>query len=218
MSAAPDFSALAGYASKEKWGLAFANAGAALARAREVYDKGLKVTLKQNKPEGEAQARAQIKQVASVIREAKDQARAPFERASRITAAMTEAPAMEKSALAAAEAILAKVRTLEQGPVAGAREKFPASDAKITARFAPFAKMADDTKTIGILSRPSIRRMPKEMPTMLLLLRPPMPLEGQRRRFPRTGQNSKKIWTSYTAAIPKSFERHEGGILCLYLS
>ncbi|MCG8549791.1 MAG: hypothetical protein MI799_05240, partial [Desulfobacterales bacterium] len=91
-------------------------------------------------------ARAQIKQVNSVIREAKDQARAPFERASRIKAAMTDAPATEGSALAAAEVILSEIRTLEQGPVAGAREKFPASDAKITARFAPFAKMADDTK------------------------------------------------------------------------
>nr|WP_320190009.1 hypothetical protein [uncultured Desulfobacter sp.] len=146
MSASPDFSSLAKYASKEKWDTAFANADATLARARDVYDKGLKITLKQNKPEGEAQALAQIKQVNSVIREAKGQAKAPFERASRIKAAMTDAPAMEKSALAAAEVILSTVQSLEQGPVAKAREKFPASDAKITARFAPFSKMVDDTK------------------------------------------------------------------------
>ena len=146
MSASPDFSALAKYASKEKWNTAFADADTTLARAGEVYAKGLKVTLKQNKPEGEAQALAQIKQVNSVIREARDQATAPFERASRIKAAMTDAPAMEESALAAAEVILSTVQTLEQGPVAKAKEKFPATDAKITARFAPFSKMADDTK------------------------------------------------------------------------
>lgn len=145
MSASPDFSALAEYAAKEKWDTAFADAGATLARAREVYDKGLKVTLKQNKPEGEAQALAQIKQVTSVIRDARDQAKAPFERASRIRAAMTDAPAMAESAMAAAEVILSTVQNLAQGPVAKARDAFPGSDAKITARFAPFSKMADDT-------------------------------------------------------------------------
>jgi len=145
LSASPDFSALAKYAAREKWDMAFANAGTTLARAQEVYDKGLKVTLKQNKPEGEAQALAQIKQVNSVIREAKDQAKAPFERASRIKAAMTGAKTMKTSALASADTILSKVQRLAQGPVAKATEAFPGSEAKITARFAPFSKMADDT-------------------------------------------------------------------------
>lgn len=147
LSASPDFSAMAEYASKEKWDTAFANAGATLTRARQVYDKGLKVTIKQNKPEGEAQALAQIKQVNSVIREAKNQATAPFKRVSRIKAAMAGAQAMQKSALASADTILSKVQGLEQGSVAKAKEKFPGSEAKIAARFAPFSKMADDTKT-----------------------------------------------------------------------
>jgi len=145
LSASPDFSAMAEYAAGEKWDMAFANAGTTLTRARDVYDKGLKVTLKQNKPEGEAQALAQIKQVNSVIREAKDQAKSPFERASRIKAAMTGAKAMETSALASADTILSKVQILAQGPVAKAKETFLGSEAKITARFAPFSKMADDT-------------------------------------------------------------------------
>ena len=147
LSASPEFSAMAEYASKEKWDTAFANADATLARARAVYDKGLKVTLKQNKPEGDAQALAQIKQVNAVIREAKNQAIAPFKRISRIKAAMTGAHPMQKSALASADTILSKVQRLEQGPVAKAKEKFPGSEDKITARFAPFSKMADETKT-----------------------------------------------------------------------
>lgn len=146
LSASSDFSDLAEYAVKEKWDTAFADAGTTLARARDVYEKGLNVTLKQNKPEDEAQALAQIKQVSGVVREARAQATAPFERASRIKAAMTDAPAMEKSARASAEAILSKVQDLAQGPVAKAKETFPDSDAKIAARFAPFAKMADDAK------------------------------------------------------------------------
>ncbi|NDY73608.1 hypothetical protein DO021_17840 [Desulfobacter hydrogenophilus] len=146
LSASPDFSAMAEYASREKWNTAFANAGATLTRAQKVYDKGLKVTIKQDKPEGEARAQAQIKQVNSVIREAKNQAMAPFKRVSRIKAAMTGTLAMEKSALASAETILSKVQRLEQGPVAKAKETFPDSEAKITARFAPFSKMADETK------------------------------------------------------------------------
>ena len=145
LSASPQFSAMAEYAAKEKWDMAFANAGATLIRAQKVYDKGLKVTLKQNKPEGEAQALVQIKQVNSVIREAKDQAISPFKRASRIKAAMTGAEAMEKSALASADTIVSKVQRLAQGPVVKAKETFPDSEAKIRARFAPFSKMADDT-------------------------------------------------------------------------
>ena len=146
LSASPDFSAMAAYASKEKWDTAFANAGATLTRAQEVYDKGLKVTIKQNKPEGEAQAQAQIKQVNSVIRKAKEQAKAPFERARRIKAAMTGTLAMDRSALASADTILSKVQDLEQGPLAKAKEDFSGSEAKITARFAPFSKMADETR------------------------------------------------------------------------
>lgn len=146
LSSSPDFSAMAEYAAREKWDTAFANATATLARAQEVYDKGLKVTIKQDKPEGEAQAKAQVKQVNSVIQEAKNQAKLPFERVSRIKAAMTEPQAMETSALSYADTILSKVQSLEQGPVAKAKEKFPDSAAKITARFAPFSKMADDTK------------------------------------------------------------------------
>ena len=146
LAASKDFVALAGYAAKEKWDTAFAAAAATLDRAQQVYDKGLKATLKQNKPEGEAKALVQIKQVSAVIKEARDQARAPFERAGRIQAAMAGTQAMETSALAAAETILSTVQGLAQGPVARAREQFPGSDAKITARFAPFAKMADDTR------------------------------------------------------------------------
>ncbi|NWH03438.1 hypothetical protein [Desulfobacter latus] len=147
LSASPEFSAMAEYASKEKWDTAFANAGATLARARQVYDKGLDVTLKQDNPEGEAQALVQIKQVNAVIREAKNQATAPFKRVRRIKAAMTGVQAMQNSALAAADTILSTVQGLEQGPVAKAKEKFPGSEDKITARFAPFSKMADETKT-----------------------------------------------------------------------
>jgi len=147
LSGAPDFSAMAEYAAREKWDAAFANATATLTRAQAVYDKGLKVTIKQDKPEGETQALAQIKQVNSVIREAKNQAKTPFERASRIKAAMTGTRAMEASALSYADTILSKLQSLEQGPVAKAKEKFPGSEAKITARFAPFSKMADDTRT-----------------------------------------------------------------------
>lgn len=146
LSASPDFSAMAEYAAREKWNTAFANAGVTLTRAQKVYDKGLKVTIKQDKPEGEAQALAQVKQVNSVIREAKKQATAPFKRVSRIKSAMTGAQAMQKSALASADTILSKVQSLEQDPVVQAKEKFPGSEAKITARFAPFSKMADDTK------------------------------------------------------------------------
>ena len=146
LSTSPDFSVMSEYAEREKWATAFANAGATLARAQDVYDKGLNVTIKQNKPEGEAQALAQIRQVNSIIREAQNQAKAPFERVSRITAAMTGTQAMERSALDSADTILSKVEHLEQGPVAKAKEQFPASEAKITARFAPFVKMADDTK------------------------------------------------------------------------
>jgi len=146
LSASPDFSAMAAYAAREKWDTAFANATATLARAQAVYDKGLNLTIKQDKPEGEAQANVQIKQVNSVIQEAKNQAKSPFERVSRIKAAMTEPRAMETSALASADTILSKVQSLEQGPVAKAKEKFPGSAAKIMARFAPFSKMADDTK------------------------------------------------------------------------
>lgn len=145
LSASPDFSDMAEYAAREKWDTAFANAAATLTRAREVYDKGLKVTIQQNKPEDDARAQDQIKQVNSVIREAKDQAKSPFERAGRIKAAMTGTRAMETAALAWADTILSKVQSLEQGPVAKAKEKFPGSEAKITARFAPFSKMADDT-------------------------------------------------------------------------
>ena len=145
LSASPDFSAMTGYAAREKWDTAFDNATATLTRAQEVYDKGLKITIKQGKPEGEVQAQIQIKQVNSVIREAKAQAKEPFMRAGRIKAAMTGARAMETSALASADTILSKVQRLEQGPVAKAKEKFPASEAKITARFAPFSKMAEDT-------------------------------------------------------------------------
>ncbi len=146
LSASPDFSAMAGYASREKWDTAFANASTTLARAQQVYDQGLKVTIKQDKPEGEAQAQIQIKQVNSVIREARNQAQAPFERAARIKAAMTGTRAMETAALASAETILSKVQHLAQGPVAKAKEQFPGSEEKITARFAPFSKMADDAK------------------------------------------------------------------------
>lgn len=146
LTASKDFSALAEYAAREKWDAAFANAGATLTRAQAVYDKGLKVTIKQDKPEGEAQAKAQIKQVSSVIRKAKAQTRAPFERAARIKTAMTDTRAMETAALAAAGTILSTVQHLEQGPMVKAREKFPGSDEKITARFAPLSKMADDTK------------------------------------------------------------------------
>ncbi len=145
MSTSPDFSAMAGYASREKWDMAFPTAAATLARAREVYDKGLKVTMEQDKPEGETQARAQIRQVNSVVQEARNQAKMPFERISRITAAMTQTQAMETSALACSDTILSKVQSLEQGPVARAKESFPDSETQITARFAPFSKMADDT-------------------------------------------------------------------------
>lgn len=146
LSTSPDFSAMAEYAAREKWGRAFADAGATLARAQDLYDKGLNVTIKQDNPEGEVQALAQIKQINSIIRDAKDQAKAPLERVSRITAAMNGTQAMERSALESADTILSKVQGLEQGPVAKAKEQFPASEAKITARFAPFVKMADDTK------------------------------------------------------------------------
>ncbi|MGD9687517.1 MAG: hypothetical protein AB7U43_11155, partial [Desulfobacter sp.] len=146
LSTSPDFSAMAEYAAREKWGRAFADAGATLARAQDLYDKGLNVTIKQDKPEGDVQALAQIKQVNSIIRDAKDQAKAPLERVSRITAAMNRTQAMERSALESADTILSKVQGLEQEPVAKAKEQFPASEAKITARFAPFVKMADDTK------------------------------------------------------------------------
>jgi len=145
LSGSPDFSAMAGYAAREKWDRAFADAATTLARAREVYDRGLKVTLKQDHPEGEALALAQIEQVSSVIREARDQATAPFERAARIRAAMADARAMETSALAAADTILSTVQRLAQGPVAKAMEQFPGSEAKIAARFALFSKMADNT-------------------------------------------------------------------------
>ena len=117
LSASPDFSDMAEYAAREKWDTAFANAAATLTRAREVYDKGLKVTIQQDKPEDDARAQAQIKQVNSVIREAKDQAKRPFERAGRIKAAMTGTRAMETAALAWADTILSKVQSLEQGPV-----------------------------------------------------------------------------------------------------
>lgn len=146
LSGSPDFSAMAPYASREKWDTAFAGASATLARARDLYDKGLKITIKQNKPEGEIRARAQIKQVNAVIQEARDQARMPLERADRIRAAMTGARAMEKSALAWADTILSTVQNLEQGPVRKAMERFPGSQAKIMARFARFAKMAEDTR------------------------------------------------------------------------
>lgn len=146
LSTSPDFSAMAEYAAREKWGRAFADAGATLARAQDLYDKGLNVTIKQDKPEGDVQALAQIKQVNSIIRDAKDQAKAPLERVSRITAAMNRTQAMERSALESADTILSKVQGLEQEPVAKAKEQFPASEAKITARFAPFVKMADNTK------------------------------------------------------------------------
>ncbi len=145
-NASPKFSAMAPYAAKEKWDGAFDKASATLTRAKEVYDKGLGVTIKQNRPEGAAQAKAQIKQVNSVIQEAKSQAQAPFERISRIQAAMTGTQAMEKAALAASDTIMSTVAALDQGPVAKAREKFPDSLDKINARFAPFSKMADATR------------------------------------------------------------------------
>ncbi|MGD9825450.1 hypothetical protein [Desulfobacter sp.] len=60
-----------------------------------------------------------------MIQEAKNQAKSPFERVSRIKAAMIGARAMETSALSYADTILSKVQSLEQGPVAKAKGKFP---------------------------------------------------------------------------------------------
>ena len=141
------FAALTAYAAKEKWEAAFDRAQTTLKRAREVYDKGLGATLKQNKPEGAAQATAQIKQVKSVLNEAKKQAQFPFDRMARIQAAMKNTDAMEKSALAASDTIVSKIASLEQGPVAKAKEKFPESVDKINARFSPFSKMTNDTQS-----------------------------------------------------------------------
>ena len=147
LSASPDFSAMAEYASKEKWDTAFANAGATLTRAREVYDKGLKVTIKQNKPEGEAQALAQIKQVNSVIREAKNQATAPFKRVTQDQGSHDRGPRPCRNPPWPRQIpSCQRSNDLEQGPVAKAKENFPGSEAKIMARFAPFSKMADETK------------------------------------------------------------------------
>lgn len=60
-----------------------------------------------------------------MIQEAKNQAKSPFERVSRIKAAMIGARAMETSALSCADTILSKVQNLEQGPVAKTKGKFP---------------------------------------------------------------------------------------------
>ncbi|WDP91378.1 MAG: hypothetical protein HUN04_17395 [Desulfobacter sp.] len=141
-----DFKPMAGYAAKENWAGGFGRAKVILSRARGLFDSELAPIMKKNDPQGEVQARVQINRINKVLQEAKDQADSPFARMDRIRAAMDGPQSFYVSGGDAGRSILEKIKTLDEGPVAEARKKFPDNLSKIDHRFAPFSKIQSNTR------------------------------------------------------------------------
>ncbi len=145
LASSDSFKPMAGYAKKENWSQSFDQAQATLSRGQGLYDTDLKPLLKENDPEKAVAVRVQINRIKKVIQEARHKAQQPFDRMDRIRTAMKDTKNIYTRTGTSAKKILARIQTLEAGPVAEALEKFPESASKINARVAPLAKMGQNT-------------------------------------------------------------------------
>jgi len=141
------FKPIAAYAQKEDWNQMFAKADQELSRAGDLYKKDLLPLVKKNKPELAPQVIVQTKRINQVIQEARQQANGPINRFLRIREAMDNTDDIHSKAGTIDQKITTRVTNLKTGPVAKARDKFPDSVGNIDARFAPFLKILQDTKT-----------------------------------------------------------------------
>ncbi|OQY52443.1 MAG: hypothetical protein B6230_02695 [Desulfobacteraceae bacterium 4572_89] len=142
-----EFQPIASYAQKENWDQMFEKAEGTLARANDLYKKDLAPLVKKNKPDLAPQVLVQTKRITQVIQESRQLAKGPVNRFSRIREAMDNTDDIQKEAESNQGKIAAMVAGLATGPVAKAREQFPDAVPEIDARFAPFLKIQQDTKT-----------------------------------------------------------------------
>jgi len=140
------FAPIATYAQKEAWDTLFAEANNSLDRAGDLHKQELVPLLKKNTPESAPQVLVQTKRINQVIQEARQQAKGPVNRFSRIREALDNTDAVQTTAQAIAQRIIAQVSDLEKDAVTKAREAFPDTIEKIDTRFSPFLKMQQAAK------------------------------------------------------------------------
>ncbi len=148
------FKPVALYAKKEGWDQYFVKANQDLDRARELNKNELVPLVKKNKPESAQKVLTQTKRVNQVIQEARQQAKGPINRFSRIREAMDNTDDIQAKSKSMGKKIMTRITGLATGPVAKARDSFPDTIGKIDARFAPFLKIQKDSKTrLDIINR-----------------------------------------------------------------
>ena len=141
------FKPVAIYDQREDWDQLFAKANQELTRARDLNKTELAPLVKKNDPETAAQVVTQTDRIRQVIQAAGQQAKSPINRFLRISDALENTDEIYSKSENLGQKIATQINTLENAPVAKARNTFPDSLGKIDTRFAPFIKIDQNTKT-----------------------------------------------------------------------
>lgn len=130
---------------EEDWQGYLTNATDILNEARTQYDAQMRPWLKANKPEHEGQVLTLTLKIKRDIKQARDMAKAPYDRFMALKATAGKMDMILRESLGQADTIQNGIAGLENGPYAKAMTDFPDSKKSIQNRFAPFSKLKTDT-------------------------------------------------------------------------
>jgi hypothetical protein len=141
----PGFSPVKKFAQRENWAEKFSLAQAELDRAQSVYDKELAPLIKENRPQLAPEVIKRTDRIKKIIINARNMARYPAARFSKLAQAIVNADNIQTEAKSAAAEIMKIVDRLRTGPVEKAMNDFPDIRNKISAKFAPMTELARQT-------------------------------------------------------------------------
>ena len=142
-----EFKPIQVFAQKENWDNQFKTAHDALVRAKALYDKDLYPLIKKNKPELTEPVKKEINRIKTVIKDAEKLSLQPVQRFSSIIKTINNADPFNKKANDNAAQISQIVSLIQTGVVAKALTDFPDLTEKINARFAPAARLSQESTT-----------------------------------------------------------------------
>lgn len=145
LAGSPQFKAFEIYASQEDWPGHFTQAEAALARAKDLFDRELAPLVKQNRPEDATRVEQQMERIQEILTDAQKQSAFPVQRFSLLKQSMENAQTLAQQATADAKAVNRIKDRLQTDTLAKTLADFPNLAPEINARFAPVAALAQQS-------------------------------------------------------------------------
>ena len=139
------FQPLASIAQKENWTGYFNRARETLKGAQTQYKTITLPLLKKDNPQAAETLMAQTQRIQVIINQSLKQAGYPAQRFSLIQATMADLPGVMSRTRPRADTLQRRVAALASGPVARAREQYPAAAEALDARFGKFLEMQAKT-------------------------------------------------------------------------